>query len=139
MEPEGSLPCSQGPATGPYPERDASIPQPHAHYYFKIHFSIIFGSAPVPRKWYIPFKFSDCNFARISHHSPCYMPRLFQPPWFHHPKKFGEAHKLWSSSLCTLLQPPATFSHLGPNILLSTLFSDILKISCSFRVRNPHI
>jgi hypothetical protein len=37
---------------------------------------------------------------------------------------FDELYKLWSSSLCSLLQPPATSSHLlGPNILLSTLFS----------------
>jgi len=27
MEPEGSLRCSQQPATGPYPESDASSPQ----------------------------------------------------------------------------------------------------------------
>jgi len=27
MEPEGSLPCSQGPATDPYPEPDESSPQ----------------------------------------------------------------------------------------------------------------
>jgi hypothetical protein len=26
MEPEGSLPCSQGPSTGPYPEPDQSSP-----------------------------------------------------------------------------------------------------------------
>jgi hypothetical protein len=32
----------------------------------------------------------------------------------------GEAYKLWSTSLCSLLQPPATSSILGPNILLNT-------------------
>jgi hypothetical protein len=30
-------------------------------------------------------------------------------------------YKLWSFSLCSLLQPPSTSSLLGPNILLSTL------------------
>jgi len=38
---------------------------------------------------------------------------------------FGEVYKLRSSSLCSLLQPPATSSLLCPNILLSTLFSNI--------------
>jgi hypothetical protein len=42
----------------------------------------------------------------------------------------GEVHKLWRSSLCTLLQPPAIFSPFGPNILLRTLFSNISL--CSF-------
>jgi hypothetical protein len=36
---------------------------------------------------------------------------------------FSEAYKLWSSSLCSLLQLPAISSHLGPNILLSKPFS----------------
>jgi len=40
---------------------------------------------------------------------------------------FGEAHKFWSSSLCRLLQPPATSSLLGPNIFLSILSSNTLN------------
>jgi hypothetical protein len=34
----------------------------------------------------------------------------------------GGKYKLWSSSLCSFLQPPITSSLFGPNILLSTLF-----------------
>jgi hypothetical protein len=33
---------------------------------------------------------------------------------------FGEQYKLWSSSLCSFLQPPVTSSLFGPNILLIT-------------------
>jgi hypothetical protein len=35
----------------------------------------------------------------------------------------GEEYKLWSSSLCSFLQSPITSSLVGPNIVLSTLFS----------------
>jgi hypothetical protein len=42
-----------------------------------------------------------------------------------------EAYKLWSSSLCSLFQPPATSPLLGPNIPLSTLVTDTLTL-CSF-------
>jgi hypothetical protein len=38
MEPEGSLPCSQEPSTGPYPELDQSNP------YHPINFNIIHPS-----------------------------------------------------------------------------------------------
>jgi hypothetical protein len=36
----------------------------------------------------------------------------------------GEGYKLWSSSVCSHLQPPVISSLFGPNILLSTLFSN---------------
>jgi hypothetical protein len=54
----------------------------------------------------------------------------------------GEEYKLCSSSLCNFLQPPVTSSLLGPNILLSTLFSNTLNL-CSFlnardQVSHPH-
>jgi hypothetical protein len=40
MEPEGSLPCLQGPSTGPYPEPDQSSPY-HPIQLSKIHSYII--------------------------------------------------------------------------------------------------
>jgi hypothetical protein len=48
---------------------------------------------------------------------------------------FSEPYKLWSSSLCSLLQPPAS-SLSGPHILLSTLFSNTLSLCSSFIVRD---
>jgi len=48
---------------------------------------------------------------------------------------FREGHKLWSSSLCSLLQPPATSSLLGPNCLPSTLFSYTTSLCSSLHVR----
>jgi len=44
---------------------------------------------------------------------------------------FCEVYTLWSSSLRCFLQPPATFSLLRPDILLSALFSDTLIPFCS--------
>jgi hypothetical protein len=44
MEPEDTSPCSQDPATCPYPEPDRFIPPPS--YSFKVHFNIILLSMP---------------------------------------------------------------------------------------------
>lgn len=49
---------------------------------------------------------------------------------------FVEECKLWRSSFCTSLQPPITSSPFGPNILISTLYSNILNLSFSFNVRD---
>jgi hypothetical protein len=48
----------------------------------------------------------------------------------------GKKYKLWSSSLCSLLQPPVTFSLFGPYIFLKTLFSNILSLCSSLDVRD---
>jgi hypothetical protein len=48
----------------------------------------------------------------------------------------GEEYKLWSSSLCSFIQSPVTSSLLGPNIYLSTLFSNTLSLCPSLKVRD---
>jgi hypothetical protein len=48
----------------------------------------------------------------------------------------GEAYKLRSSSLCSLLQPPTTSSLVGPNIHLSSLFSNTFNICYSTGARD---
>jgi hypothetical protein len=48
---------------------------------------------------------------------------------------FSEEYRSWSSSLCNFLHDPS-YSVLGPNIFLNTLFSKTLSL-CSFpKVRN---
>jgi len=49
---------------------------------------------------------------------------------------FGEAQKLWSFSLHSLLHPPATLSLLGTNILLSTMFSNTCNLCSSLTLRD---
>jgi hypothetical protein len=49
---------------------------------------------------------------------------------------FGEEYKLWITSLYSFLQPPIISLLFGPNILLSTLFSNTLTLCSSFNVRN---
>jgi hypothetical protein len=48
---------------------------------------------------------------------------------------FGEEYMLWSSSLCSFLQSAGLSSLLGPNILLSTQFSNTLSLCSSLNVR----
>jgi hypothetical protein len=48
----------------------------------------------------------------------------------------GEEYKLWSSSLCSFLQPTVTSSLFGPNILLNTLFSNTLSLCSSLNIRD---
>jgi hypothetical protein len=64
----------------------------------------------------------------------CYMPRLLHPPWLDHP-----TNTWWSvqvTKLLSLFQPAANSSHLGPNILLSILFSNTINLCIHLSVRD---
>jgi hypothetical protein len=54
MQPEGSLHCSEGPATGSYPELDES-----SSHSSKINIKFILTHEPRRPKWSVPFRFSD--------------------------------------------------------------------------------
>jgi hypothetical protein len=47
---------------------------------------------------------------------------------------FGDEYRSLSSSLCSLLQSPVSSSLWGPNILLSTRFSNTLSLCSSLSV-----
>jgi hypothetical protein len=83
------------------------------------------------------FRLSCKNSARISLLSlACYMPCTSHSPRLITLIIFGEECNLWSSSLCSFLQPRVISSLFGPNILLSTLFSNTLSLCSSLNVRD---
>jgi hypothetical protein len=64
------------------------------------------------------------------------VPCPYHPPWIDHYNFFCEKYKFWWSSLCSFLQSPVTSFLFGPNIILSTLFSNTLSLCSSCNVRD---
>jgi len=81
MEPAGSLPCSQGPAIGTYPEPAASSPQPPA-LFSKIYSNMISRLRLVLPSGLFPSGFCNQNTVCISQFSPqCYRPHPSHSSW----------------------------------------------------------
>ena len=57
MQPEGSLPHSQAPATCPYPEHTKPVHASPSHF-LEIHFNIILPSTPKSSKCTLSFSFT---------------------------------------------------------------------------------
>jgi hypothetical protein len=98
-------------------------------YFPNIYSNVIFPSMPTSSEWSLTFTFSE----QILHKFLISPMRATWAAYFvliHLITliTFSEAFKLWSSSLCSLLQPPAISSLLGPNIHLSTLFPNTLSL-----------
>jgi len=124
MEPEGSLQHSQVPATCPCPEPVPSSPHPTSHF-LKIHRIIILPSTSGSPKWSLSLRFPHQNpvYASPLPHTR-YMPRPSNSSRFYHPSSLGWEVQIFSPSLCSFLHSPVTSFLLGPNILLSALFSN---------------
>ena len=86
MEPEGSLPHSQVPATCPYPEPARSSPYTPTSHFLKIHLNIILPSTPASPKWSLSLRFPHQNhvYASPLPHTR-YMLRPSLSSLFYHP------------------------------------------------------
>ena len=130
MELEGSLPHTQQPATRSYSEPYQCSPYPPS-YFLNMHFNIVLSSMPWSSKWSVSLRFPHQNPIRTS---PLTHTRYMPCPSH---SRFDHPNSIWwafSSSTCSLLHSPVTSSLVGPNTLLSSLFSDTFSLGSSFNV-----
>ena len=132
MEHEDSLPHSQVPSTCPYPEPDQSspCPQPTSRrpiLILSFHLLLV-----------LPSGFFHSGFPTKTLHAPLLSHIRATCPAHHillgwiTRRIFGDEYRSYGSSLCSFLL--VTSFPLGPNILLSTLFSSALNLRFSFIV-----
>ena len=128
MEPESSFPRLQVPNTCPYPAPDRPSPCPNTPTSWRSF--LILSSLPclsLPRGLFLQASPPQpCMHLSSSH--PYYMPA--HPIILHLITRIilDEDYRSLSSSLCSFLHSPVSSSLLDPSILLSTLFSNSLRL-----------
>jgi len=114
MKPEGSLTFSQKLVSLPYPEPDEFSP----HYFLKVHSNIIVQYLRLGLPSGLSPRVSQRKYCLHFSYLPCV---LYVPPISS--SLISSPQYLGSVQVTKSRQPTATSSLLGPNILLSTLFS----------------
>ena len=133
MEPECSLPHSQAPNSCPIVSHIDPANAFTSHF-LKIRLNIL-PSTPGPFKSSLSIRFSRQNPVYAST-LPIRAARLTLPILLNLITRtiLGEGYSSLSSSLHIFLHSPVPLSFLGPNILLSTLFSNTLSPHSSLNV-----
>ena len=110
--------------------------QASTFHFLKIHLNIILPSTPGSSKWSLSLWFPHTNRIYISSLSYiCYITGLSHSSGFDPRTLLGDEYKSLGTSSCRFLPSAVASSLLGPNILLSTLFSNALIPRSSLNVK----
>ena len=142
MEPKGSLPHLQVPAMCPILSHLDPVHTTTSNF-LKIHLNVILPFRPGSSKWALSLRIpppKTCIHLISPVHATfrAHLILLDVITWI----ILGEEYRSLSSSLCSFLHSPVLSSLLGPNILLSTLFSNTLSLrfslSANYQVSHPY-